>query len=122
MHKESPEVSDEAMKLLLQHPFWGNIRELKAYIVDAVARCEHGRIEENLIAGRLAARPRRNTDTPAQISSLTDLYGHFPSLEELIEYAVKQALASPTIIRARLPDCWEYPGRRLHKRLKKKPR
>ena len=39
MNRKTPLVSKEAMHLLLRHPFYGNIRELKTYLFDAVARC-----------------------------------------------------------------------------------
>lgn len=120
MNKKVPEVSDEAMALFLRHPFWGNIRELKAYIVDAVARCEFGRIEEGLIVGRLAASVPGATRSPAQISSLTDLYGHFPSLEKLIEYAVAEALAQSDNNQSQAARLLGISRQALHKRLKKR--
>ncbi len=120
MSKEVPEVSDEAIALLLRHPFWGNIRELKAYIVDAVARCEFGRIGGDLIAGRLAASVPGTTRSPAQISSLTDLYGHFPSLEKLIEYAVAEALAQSDNNQSQAARLLGISRQALHKRLKKR--
>ncbi|EKD38634.1 MAG: Two component, sigma54 specific, transcriptional regulator, Fis family, partial [uncultured bacterium] len=121
MHKETPAVSDQAMALLRNHPFWGNIRELKAYIVDAVARCEFGVITENLIAERLTGRVAGKTGTAGDPTSLTGLFGgHFPTLEELMEYAVGEALAAAENNQSQASRLLGISRQALHKRLKKK--
>jgi DNA-binding NtrC family response regulator len=121
MHKDTPAVNDRAMQLLLSHPFWGNIRELKAYIVDAVARCQHGLITEELIAGRLigtSAPPGR--ETSAHGTSLIALFGHFPSLDDLVEYAVGEALATADHNQSQAARLLGISRQALNKRLKKK--
>jgi DNA-binding NtrC family response regulator len=120
MHKETPIVSEKAMALLLDHPFWGNIRELKAYIVDAVARCELGVITENLIAERLTGRITRENDTTAGVTSLVSLFGYFPTLEELMEYAVGEALATAENNQSHASRLLGISRQALHKRLKKR--
>ena len=120
MHKETPSVSDQAMSLLLHHPFWGNIRELKTYIVDAVARCETGKIEEDLISGRLVAQVSAGHETTSGASSLTSLFGRFPSLEELVEYATSEALASSDNNQSQAARLLGISRQALHKRLRKR--
>jgi DNA-binding NtrC family response regulator len=120
MHKETPTVSDRAMTLLMNHPFWGNIRELKAYIVDAVARCEQGIITDNLIAERLTGRVADRTGTAADATSLTTLFGRFPTLEELTEYAVGEALAAAENNQSQASRLLGISRQALNKRLKKK--
>ncbi|MFH0783998.1 MAG: sigma-54 dependent transcriptional regulator [Pseudomonadota bacterium] len=120
MHKETPSISDRAMNLLHHHPFWGNIRELKAYIVDAVARSEKGRIEEDLISGRLVAPITSTLETASGASSLTALFGRFPSLEELMEYAVGEALASSDNNQSQAARLLGISRQALHKRLRKR--
>ena len=120
MHKETPSVSDQAMNLLLHHPFWGNIRELKTYIVDAVARCENGRIEEDLISGRLVAQVSAGHEPASGASSLTSLFGRFPSLEELVEYATSEALASSDNNQSQAARLLGISRQALHKRLRKR--
>jgi len=120
MHKETPVVSDQAMTLLLNHSFCGNIRELKAYIVDAVARCEHGLITENLIAERLTGKVKEKTETAVDINSLAALFGRFPTLDELMEYAVIEALATTENNQNKASRLLGISRQALHKRLKKK--
>ena len=119
MHKETPAVSERAMALLLNHPFWGNIRELKAYIVDAVARCEQGMITENLIAERLTGRVGATAPT-TEATSLTALFGSFPTLEELLEYAIDEALATAENNQSQAARLLGISRQALNKRLKKK--
>ncbi len=120
MHKKTPAMSDRAMNLLLHHPFWGNIRELKAYIVDAVARCDSGRIEEDLISGRLVAPISSHLETASGASSLTSLLGRFPSLEELMEYAIGEALASSDNNQSQAARLLGISRQALNKRLRKR--
>lgn len=119
MHKATPLVSDRALNLLLHHPFLGNIRELKAYIVDAVARCDSGTIEEGLISGRLIAPISSHLETASGVSSLTTLLGRFPSLEELTEYAIGEAMASSDNNQSQAARLLGISRQALNKRLRK---
>ncbi len=120
MHKPAPAISDRAMNLLLHHPFWGNIRELKTYIVDAVARCDSGRIEEELISDRLIGQVATAHETASGASSLTSLFGRFPSLEELMEYAVNEALAHSDNNQSQAARLLGLSRQALNKRLRKR--
>jgi DNA-binding NtrC family response regulator len=120
MHKPTPAISDRAMNLLLHHPFWGNIRELKTYIVDAVARCDSGRIEEELISDRLVGQVAAAGTSTSGASSLTSLFGFFPSLEELTEYAVNEALASSDNNQSQAARLLGLSRQALNKRLRKR--
>jgi len=120
MHKPPPAISDRAMNLLLHHPFWGNIRELKTYIVDAVARCDSGRIEEELISDRLIGQVATTHETASGASSLTSLFGRFPSLEELMEYAVNEALAHSDNNQSQAARLLGLSRQALNKRLRKR--
>ena len=108
------------MELLLNHPFWGNIRELKAYIADAVARCEQGLIPDTLIAERLTGRVAGGTAPTAEAASLTAIFGRFPTLEELTEYAVGEALANAENNQSQAARLLGISRQALNKRLKKK--
>ncbi len=120
MHKPTPAISDRAITLLMHHPFWGNIRELKAYIVDAVARCGHGRIEEGLISGRLVGATVSERGTASDRASLADLFGHFPNLDELIEYAVGEALENSDNNQSQAARLLGISRQALNKRVKKR--
>ena len=120
MHRPAPAISDEAMQLLLGHSFWGNVRELKAYIADAVARCEGGIIGEHLIAERLSGSAPARLPQSAAGNPLEALFGHFPTLEELADYAVDVALSSTQNNQNRAAQLLGVSRQALHKRLKKR--
>ncbi len=122
MNKAVPAISQEALTLLQRHAFWGNIRELKAYISDAVARCEGGQIQEELIAERLggAVSIRGGQALATAANPLEALFGHFPSLEELADYAVDVALSSTQNNQNKAAQLLGVSRQALHKRLKKR--
>ena len=122
MHKATPAISREAVTLLQRHAFWGNIRELKAYISDAVARCEGGQIQEGLIAERLGeAVSMMGSQVLATANNpLEALFGHFPTFEELADYAVDVALSSTQNNQNKAAQLLGVSRQALHKRLKKR--
>jgi len=122
LRMESPAISREAMNLLLRHPFYGNIRELKAYLADAVARSSAGYIGEELIAERLAGvlQVKPAFDSGPSPRPLVRLMGHFPTLEELAEYAVSEALAETSNNQSQAAQLLGVTRQALNKRLKRR--
>lgn len=120
MNKPVPTISNQAMNRLLRHPFWGNVRELKAYLADAVARCQHGHISEDLILERLTGAGPRLPEQPADTTPLESLFGHFPSIEELIEYAIESALLATDNNQSQASRLLGVSRQALNKRLKKR--
>jgi DNA-binding NtrC family response regulator len=120
MQRPTPAVSSRAMTLLMNHPFWGNIRELKAYIADAAARCEQGLITENLIAERLTGKAAGAASPAGETVSLSSVFGRFPTLEELTEFAVGEALATADNNQSQAARLLGISRQALNKRLKKK--
>jgi len=123
MRKVTPAISEPAMRLLRQHPFWGNVRELKAYIVDAVARGDGDSIGEELLAGRLggASTPQNRRNSPATpAATLSELFGSFPTLDELTDRAVDEALIAAANNQAQASRLLGITRQALHKRLKKR--
>ncbi len=120
MNKAVPTISPQAMNLLIKHPFWGNVRELKAYISDAVARCTHGHIQDHLIADRLAGGTSMGRSDIVQTNPLEALFGHFPTLEELADYAVDTALSVTDNNQSQAAVLLGVSRQALHKRLKKR--
>lgn len=120
MNKAIPTISPQAMNILLQHPFWGNIRELKAYLSDAVARCANGHIQDHLIADRLTGATSMHRNHSIQTSPLESLFGHFPTLEELADYAIDKALSITDNNQSQAATMLGVSRQALHKRLKKR--
>lgn len=121
MGKARPQISRQAMQLLMKHPFAGNIRELKTYLYDAVARCQGEEIPVNLIWERLSGA---ELEQPAPCASpgsttLEKIFGHFPSLEELVEYSIGQALEVTSNNQSQAAKLLGISKQALNKRLKK---
>jgi DNA-binding NtrC family response regulator len=119
MNRKTPAVSKEAMYLLLRHPFYGNVRELKTYLYDAVARCGKAEIPRELIAERLGGSIPETSVALPESSSLEKLFGQFPSLEELASFAIAEALAMTSDNQAQAARLLGISKQALHKRLKK---
>lgn len=121
MNKKVPVMSDGVVDALCRHPFFGNVRELKAYIFDAVALSEFDRIEDEIILERLAgAASSRIKDQPATYSNpLESIFGHFPTLTELTDYAVDLAMVSADNNQSRASRLLGISRQALHKRIKK---
>lgn len=120
MNKKVPTISNQALSRLMRHPFWGNVRELKAYISDAVARNQHGHIDEHLISERLGGTIPRLAESGETATPLEGLFGHFPTLEELIEYAIESALVVTDNNQSQASRLLGVSRQALNKRLKKR--
>jgi DNA-binding NtrC family response regulator len=120
MRKPVPQLSRQALQLLLSHPFHGNIRELKTYLFDAVARCQSREIPESLIAERLNPADHPALPELNSICSLEQLFGNFPNLEELAAYAIDQALTKTDNNQSQAAKLLGISKQALHKRLKKR--
>lgn len=120
MNKAIPVIDKKALHLLQKHPFWGNIRELKAYISDAVARSDQGQINEQHLSERLAGSVTMKTTQPGSTNPLEDLFGHFPTLEELTEFAIDNALNVTENNQSQASQLLGISRQALNKRLKKK--
>ncbi len=124
LQKNPPTVTLPALELLLNHPFPGNIRELKTYVFDAVARCDNGEIAAELLSDRLGGAepiPPMPSPPPSPAASpLETLFGRFPTLEELTDFSVSQALASSGNNQSRAARLLGISKQALHKRLKKR--
>ncbi|HKK01633.1 MAG TPA: helix-turn-helix domain-containing protein, partial [Desulfuromonadales bacterium] len=121
--KPVPKLDPEALELLMRHPFHGNVRELRTYLFDAVARCAGSEISEALITERLAGAapppPEAARDT-AESGALERIFGRFPTLAELGEYAVAQALSASGNNQSQAARLLGISKQALNKRLKKR--
>lgn len=119
MNRVAPSVSREAMHLLLRHPFYGNVRELKTYLYDAVARCGKTEIPQVLIAERLGGSIPEASAALPESTPLQKLFGQFPSLDELSNFAIAEALALTSDNQSQAARLLGISKQALHKRLKK---
>jgi DNA-binding NtrC family response regulator len=122
----APTVGLATLERLMNHPFPGNVRELKTYLFDAVARSEGGEIDDRLLAERLTgaagAQPSPSPAESTGASPLEALFGGFPTLDELDAFAVRQALARSGNNQSQAARLLGISKQALSKRLKKTPR
>ena len=122
MGKNITTVSNSLLKMLASMPFPGNIRELKSYVYDAVAQCHSDTLAEHDILDRL--RPGQalggQAFSPALPVSLESIFGKFPTLTELTEYAVKKALETSSNNQSEAAKVLGISKQALSKRLKKR--
>lgn len=120
MNKAVPTITPQAMSLLMRHQFWGNVRELKAYISDAVARCMHGHITDDLIAERLTGATSLKQDEMIYANPIEALFGRFPTLDELADFAIDTALSVAENNQSQAARLLGISRQALNKRIKKR--
>lgn len=119
MNKKAPRISDHAVEVLSKHPFLGNIRELKAYLYDAVALSDSDEINDGVIFSRLEGAVKRPVDEAPEVNPLVSIFGYFPTLSELSDYAVELALSSTGNNQSKASRLLGVSRQALHKRVKK---
>ncbi|MCM2263777.1 MAG: sigma-54 dependent transcriptional regulator [Desulfuromonadales bacterium] len=95
--RKKPTAPPELAVLLSLYPFPGNVRELESLVFDAVTRHSGGVLsmesfkavlgETHPVAGGIVAEKSAEGAEP-----LTALFGHFPTIAEVEEYLIDQAL------------------------------
>ncbi|SLM29592.1 Response regulator HsfA [Desulfamplus magnetovallimortis] len=134
MNREVVSIADSLIAILSTHPFPGNIRELKTYIFDAVARCTTRELTENDILDRLkpgmgvATKLRKDCaidenshkDQMGGIDALEYIFGGFPTLNQLTEYGIDQALKRSGNNQSKAAGMLGISKQALSKRLKKR--
>ena len=122
MGKTIATVSKSLLDMLASLPFPGNVRELKSYIFDAVAQCRSDVLAEHDIIDRLRSgqMPVHQASPPAAPSPLASIFGQFPTLVELTEYAVEKALETTGNNQSEAAKMLGISKQALSKRLKKK--
>ncbi|MSN26862.1 MAG: response regulator [Geobacter sp.] len=100
--KRSPHYPKELGDLLSTYSFPGNIRELQAFVFDAVARCTTGTLSLEPFKNMIAASNATPVVTPDNAGredsglaqQLESIWGHFPTLREAEDTIVQAAMES----------------------------
>ncbi len=93
--KKKPTPPGELVTLLQTYDFPGNVRELEAMVHDAVARHCSGVLSMESFSSAIgsARTPRsRGEQRPPAGNPLEDLFGHFPSMREVEDYLISEAM------------------------------
>lgn len=97
LDREPPAVSDEALALLAQYDWPGNIRELKTMVHDAVSRNRKGRLSVQDFSGRIGKPGASLTGGAAQSGSAGvwlpfGAEDRLPTIEEATLLLIREAL------------------------------
>ncbi len=124
MNKKKPAIFPELATLLSNYQFPGNVRELQAMVHDAVAQHHSGRLSLNSFKDFIA---QRRSHAQADIiysgenaSSLKNIFGHFPTLKEIEDYLISEALKSSDDNQGSAASLLGITRQALNQRLKKK--
>jgi DNA-binding NtrC family response regulator len=120
MNKTVPVISDRTVEALCRHHFFGNVRELKAYIFDAVALSQYNEITDESILKRLEGAVTPQFKRAVNTNPLKSIFGHFPTLTELGDYAVELALIVSNNNQSQASRLLGISRQAMHKRIKKK--
>lgn len=120
MGKEKPAIGGRSLKLLLDFPFYGNIRELKTYIFDAVARCDTAQISYDVIFDRLSVAKVESAIESESKCNLVSIFDHFPTLEEITQYTIESALILTNQNQSQASKLLGISKQALNKRINKK--
>ena len=123
VHKNTPECPESIVRLLKTYSFPGNIRELKTMIYDVVSITESNTLpysyfKEYITAhqgkGEIRGIEQQEKDTKILYS------GQFPSLEEVENFFIKEALKKAGNIQSNAANLLGISKYALHRMLKKK--
>lgn len=120
MKKAPPRISNYCLQLLENYNFPGNIRELKTYLYDAVARTSSGLVQDRIIEERLSVVLPTNVTGKPGAGPLEDVFGQIPTLEELVEFAIDQAMEYTGNNQSQAARLLGISKQALNKRLKKR--
>lgn len=97
LDKKKPTAPPELALMLTLYHFPGNIRELEALVFDAVLRHKGGILSMEsfraVIGDRRLAVQAVSPQRPEGENALSDIFGHFPTLEEVEQYMIREAMA-----------------------------
>ncbi len=124
LKKHKPEITTELISVLSGYQFPGNIRELQAMVHDAVAQCKGQKLSIDNFKGVKRKKgslevksslPARNSDV-----SLSDIFGRFPTIKEIEEYVINEALNNANGKQGPAAALLGITRQALNQRLKKK--
>jgi transcriptional regulator with PAS, ATPase and Fis domain len=126
MSKKPPVLSPELITLLSNYQFPGNVRELQAMVHDAVAQHVSGKLALDSFKGFIKHRRQIPETGPLpsdeNSSSLKKIFGHFPTLKEMEDHIISEALKCCDDHQGSAASLLGITRQALNQRLKKKTR
>lgn len=89
MKKNTPKLTEDFLTKLQAYDFPGNIRELRTFVYDAVARSYGKYIDATVLCERIELTDKKiNSD----FKKLNELFGYFPTLKQVVEFTIEEAI------------------------------
>ncbi len=124
MKLSKPLLSPELVTLLSNYQFPGNVRELQAMVHDAVAQHKSGKLSldsfKTYIQQKRALPQSNILSEDEHASPLKNMFGHFPSLKEMEDHLISEAMKSAGDNQASAASLLGITRQALNQRLKKK--
>jgi len=124
LNKTKPEVTVELISLLSGYNFPGNIRELQAMLHDAVAQCKGDKLSIGNFKSFIKQKGSLSLNSSISINrsdkSVSDIFGHFPTLKEMEAYVINEALQNSDGKQGPAAALLGITRQALNQRLKKK--
>jgi len=125
LNKKKPALPPQALPLLAQYSFPGNIRELEAMVCDAVTRHRSGILSldsfRRCMKEGQVLEARQNTDVAAGMRMLPDLPAVLPTLKEAETLLIREALKRSDGNQGIAASLLGISRTALNKRLKREP-
>ncbi len=124
MNKDKPAISLELLTLLSNYPFPGNVRELQAMIHDAIVLHKSGKLSlesfKKFMKKRNGQYHESQQFSEENTSSLKTIFGHFPTLKEIDDYLVSEAMKNAEDNQRSAASLLGITRQALNQRLRKK--
>lgn len=119
--KQAPKLNADVVRSLASYQYPGNVRELKNIIYDVVTRNKTGAITikelPKIITEQSSTRPHERLSL--QSHPLHGIFGHFPTLGELEDYAIAEVLRITNNNQTQTADILNMSRPTLCKRIKR---
>ncbi len=92
--KPKPEVPRQLLTGLSLYNFPGNVRELEALVFDAIARHQSGELKVDVMNKSHLGWESIQSATVTNQNQLVAIFGKFPTLEQVEDYMIDEALKS----------------------------
>ncbi|WP_022849942.1 sigma-54-dependent transcriptional regulator [Limisalsivibrio acetivorans] len=92
MDKPKPGIDEEIINILSSYSFPGNVRELKALVVDAVAFSTGGKFPAEILRSRMNTHHTVTKSKDTNPNDIRTFFGKFPTLSEMTEHIIDEAM------------------------------
>lgn len=116
--REKPPLQPELHTHLMKYGFPGNIAELEMLVTRALEKHTEGALQVGNFP--IASQGRKTRASRTNMSPLLDLFGHFPTVEETVDYLISEALKATGNNKAAAASLIQITRQTINRRLRVK--